>query len=142
MALPSKGLRKITVDGETFEYRVSKADTKWRRPEADVVRYMDHPVYIDIYIQSASNPKSICRHTHAFEPEYQDWPSVTPSSVANVIRKAKAQGWKPHEAGNFFWGGDRLDPSALSTNGRTLSPEETADMVRKYNSKFEIRHHK
>ena len=99
MTMPSKGSRRIHVDG--FEYL-------WlirRKPTYDEA-IGESSLVVAVELEESSGSTLLLEHS---QNRSDAWvvpgnPSVTPSVVAAGIRSAIQRGWKPHAPGKTFRG--------------------------------------
>lgn len=91
MAIPKKDSRKITIDGINYRWKVHWRDSKMSTA-------------VELY----DNPQSVLQITFPWIPkkDFWDWyeiPAIiTPKIIANCIKSALSQGWKPTEKGKTF----------------------------------------
>ncbi|MBT2366015.1 hypothetical protein J7E88_12025 [Streptomyces sp. ISL-10] len=102
MALPKKGSRRITVDGNTYRWRLRG------RPTYDQGLVRSPLTYA---VEHADSPGTTLVIT-TDQPHPSNWlgsmaTPLPPSHVADSIRTARAGGWLPESPGSPF----RLDRS-------------------------------
>ena len=94
MAISLKGMRRITVNGEVFHWKIRK---KISHDEAHNDQYA-------IPVQHHSGGQVLfvfVGFTRAYGGYYNESPqSVTPGMIKPLIEKAIQLGWKYHEPGN------------------------------------------
>jgi hypothetical protein len=97
MALPKKGTRKITVDGEGYRWMIRKQPTYGQGAFASqmtfAVEKIREPQRTLVVTTKVPRPDNWLRTPSA---------SVTPAHVAEAIREARGRGWEPGLPGSAF----------------------------------------
>jgi hypothetical protein len=97
MALPKKGTRKITVDGEVYRWLIRKQPTDGQGA------FVSQMTFAVEHIRESR--RTLVVGTRVPRPD--NWlrkpsASVTPAHVAEAIRKARGSGWEPGLPGSAF----------------------------------------
>ena len=100
MALPSKGTRRISVDGEDYRWLIRKKPTycqaAFASPMTIAVQCVQHPQKTLVITTTVPRPDNwLGKAAERFVP-------VTPSHVAEAIRQARGAGWRPELPGSAF----------------------------------------
>ncbi|MBD1545260.1 hypothetical protein [Roseibium aggregatum] len=99
MAIPRKGSRKITVEGEDYRWLV--------RRKATISQTDYGSGKIHVAIEHATEKGATLHIESGRHPHPKDWGTlsvepVTPSDIARWISVAIQQGWEPKNAGPTF----------------------------------------
>jgi hypothetical protein len=114
MAIPRKGSRQITVDGQRFRWSIRRKATHSQS---------DFQSATLTFAVEAAEHKGRLLHVELARPRPDNWHSwysktdvvpVTPSEVAKFIRQALRAGWNPVEPGSPFEITERNDRARVA----------------------------
>ena len=100
MALPIKGTRRVSVDGEQYRWLIRKRPTycqaAFASPMTIAVQCVQHPE------RTLVITTTVPRSDNWLDKAAERFVSVTPFHVAEAIRQARGAGWRPEIPGSAF----------------------------------------
>ena len=97
MSLTRKGLRKITVQDNNYEWTIRKRSTSGKI-------YSHKKLVAAVQIETELNRGLLVVDFGVSPPNTPTNPhktSITPKTIEEVIKKAISEGWDPHQTGTF-----------------------------------------